>query len=102
MSRRSSLQISKLAGSRPRLGLAISVGLSSITFRADKSRNTIVQEYALPDFSRNRHGYIRQPDNPPIDGEQILYMGNERFSIPEVLFCPDHIGKPYLSRNTCL
>jgi actin-related protein 6 len=46
----------------------------------------------LPDFSRNRHGYIRQPDSPPIDSEQILYMGNERFSIPEVLFCPDHIG----------
>lgn len=62
------------------------------TFRADKSRNTIVQEYVLPDFSRNRHGYIRQRDALPVDGEQILYMGNERFSIPEVLFCPDHIG----------
>ena len=46
----------------------------------------------LPDFSRNRQGYIRQPDVQPVDGEQILYMGNERFSIPEVLFCPDHIG----------
>jgi len=62
------------------------------TCRADKSRNTIVQEYVLPDFSRNRHGYIRQRDALPVDGEQILYMGNERFSIPEVLFCPDHIG----------
>ncbi|KAH9991239.1 actin-like protein Arp6 [Russula vinacea] len=62
------------------------------TCRANKSRNSIVQEYVLPDFSRNRHGYVRQPDALPIDGEQILYMGNERFSIPEVLFCPDHIG----------
>jgi hypothetical protein len=52
----------------------------------------IVQEYVLPDFSRNRHGYIRQRDKPPIEGEQILHMGNERFSIPEVLFCPEHIG----------
>jgi len=60
--------------------------------RADKSRNTIIQEYVLPDFSRNRRGYIRQPDDPTIDGEQILYMGNERFSIPEVMFCPEHIG----------
>ena len=65
--------------------------------RADKSRNTIVQEYVLPDFSRNRHGYIRQPESAPIDGEQILYMGNERFSIPEVLFCPDHIGTTIVS-----
>jgi len=46
----------------------------------------------LPDFSRNRSGYIRQPDGLPIDGEQILYMGNDRFSIPEVLFRPDQIG----------
>ena len=79
----------------------MSVDLSS-TFRADKSRNTIVQEYVLPDFSRNRHGYIREPDSLPIDGEQILYMGNERFSIPEVLFCPDHIGKTIFRRTRCL
>jgi hypothetical protein len=78
------------------------VYLSTTTFRADKSRNAIVQEFVLPDFSRNRHGYIRQPDGPPVDGEQILYMGNERFSIPEVLFCPDHIGT-YAPRETrCL
>jgi actin-related protein 6 len=51
-----------------------------------------VQEYVLPDFSRNRSGYIRQSNDQQIDGEQILYMGNERFSVPEVLFCPDHIG----------
>jgi len=59
--------------------------------RGDKN-NRIVQEFVLPDFSRNRSGYIRRPNDPHIDGEQILYMGNERFSIPEVLFCPDHIG----------
>ncbi len=76
--------------------------LSTITFRVDRSRNTIVQEYVLPDFSRNRHGYIRQPDGQPIDGEQILYMGNERFSIPEVLFCPDRIGTFTLRENRCL
>lgn len=72
------------------------------TFRIDKSRNSIVQEYVLPDFSRNRHGYIRQRDNHPIEGEQILYMGNERFSIPEVLFCPEHIGTSTLREALCL
>ena len=76
--------------------------LSTTTFRADRSRNTIVQEYVLPDFSRNREGYIRQPDGQPLDGEQILYMGNERFSIPEVLFCPDHIGTSTLREIWCL
>ena len=72
------------------------------TFRADKSRNTIVQEYVLPDFSRNRHGYIRQRDAVPVDGEQTLYMGNERFSIPEVLFCPEHIGTCTPRETRCL
>ncbi len=80
----------------------MSVDLSSITFRADKSRNTIVQQYVLPDFSRNRRGYIRQPDSLPIDGEQVLYMGNERFSIPEVLFCPDQIGMAAFRETRCL
>jgi len=56
----------------------------------------------LPDFSRNRRGYIRQPDDPAIDGEQILYMGNERFSIPEVMFCPDHIGMSAFRETRCL
>ncbi|KAI9508411.1 actin-domain-containing protein [Russula earlei] len=61
------------------------------TCRSDKSRNSIIQEYVLPDFSRNRQGYIRQPDGPRMEDEQILCMGNERFSIPEVMFCPDLI-----------
>ena len=28
----------------------------------------------------------------PVDSEQVLYMGNERFSVPEVLFQPAYLG----------
>src|ERR1700733_4966292 len=91
LSRRSSQQISRPAGSHSSAGLVASMRLIGAAFRGDKN-NRIVQEYVLPDFSRNRSGYIRRPNDPHIDGEQILDMGNERFSIPEVLFCPDHIG----------
>jgi actin-related protein 6 len=103
--------------------------------------NGITLEYILPDFSRNRHGYIRgmpipavtptvdlgrgdaahktqdtnpqsgrQPDGvtetvrhdgaetpyeapPPSDSDQILYMSNERFTVPELIFNPSDIGQ---------
>ena len=100
-SRRSLLQILKHAGLQRSSGLDPSINSTYTTFRANKSHNTIVQEYVLPDFSRNRQGYIRQPDGQPVDGEQILYMGNERFSIPEVLFCPDHIGTSTHRETRC-
>jgi len=82
-------------------------------FRSHPRKNAIVQEYVLPDFSpasTSRTGYIRSGPNaapPPVaaDGEvpkaravaegeeeQVLYMGNERFVGPELLFNPSDIG----------
>ena len=83
--------------------------------------NPIVRSYVLPNFvptSSNKLGYVRQPktgNTPPpipdenemeVDGasklplpavpveeEQLLQMGNERFTVPEVLFNPSTIGK---------
>ncbi|BEI84061.1 hypothetical protein CcaverHIS002_0406650 [Cutaneotrichosporon cavernicola] len=70
--------------------------------------NPIVQEYVLPDFSaksRSRTGYIRSGPNAqrppegeearkkgPEEEEQVLWMGNERFAGPELLFNPSDIG----------
>lgn len=69
-----------------------------------------MQEYVLPDFSaksRSRTGYIRSGPNanpPPKakeaeepkkkgeEEEQVLWMGNERFAGPELLFNPSDIG----------
>lgn len=65
--------------------------------------------YVLPDFSRNRHGYVREQNiykissqfgqsrtettEPQLEeSEQILYMTNERFSVPELIFNPTDIG----------
>ncbi|KAI8575246.1 hypothetical protein K450DRAFT_275789 [Umbelopsis ramanniana AG] len=67
--------------------------------RAPPSKNKIIQEYVLPDFTKRHKGYIipraedgslqgRRADNT----EQILTMNNERFMIPEILFNPSDIG----------
>lgn len=64
----------------------------------------------LPDFSVNRPGYIRKgpgavvmdldpPAEPaaqaggkPVE-DPVLYMSNERFTVPEVLFHPSDVGE---------
>lgn len=57
------------------------------------AQNPIVQEYMLPDLSTNRQGRIRHPGESVIDTDQILVMNNERFTVPELLFRPDDIGR---------
>lgn len=70
-----------------------------------------MQEYVLPEYSArsaSRSGYIRsgpnavESDKKPNetkgvngneDEEQVLWMGNERFTGSELLFNPSDIGK---------
>lgn len=58
------------------------------------SGNTILQEYVLPNFSHIRRGYVKGSNDKPVEDfeEQILKLGNERFSVPEILFHPLDIG----------
>ena len=61
----------------------------------------IVKEWVLPDYQTIMRGYSRDPQ-PRVrpstgtessqSGEQVLRMGIERISIPEVLFHPSDIG----------
>ncbi|KZS97377.1 actin-like protein Arp6 [Sistotremastrum niveocremeum HHB9708] len=67
-------------------------GLDLELCRAKPKRNPIIQEYLLPDYSRNRPGRLHNPQDIITDSDQILYMENERFSVPEVLFRPSDIG----------
>lgn len=60
--------------------------------RTDATRNSIVQDYILPDLSRNQKGRVRAPDDARLDTDQVLIMNNERFVVPEILFRPDDIG----------
>lgn len=67
--------------------------------RTSSSKNSIVQEYVLPDFTKRNKGYILPRDEDgnltsrKADGtDQILTMNNERFMIPEILFNPSDIG----------
>ncbi|GAA5900004.1 actin family protein [Sporobolomyces salmoneus] len=78
------------------------------------TNNSIVRTYVLPDFtpeSKNKLGYVRTGQTPPptppplpegedsVDAppapvqeeEQLLYLCNERFAVPEVLFTPTTI-----------
>jgi actin-related protein 6 len=84
---------------------------STYRTRENPKKNSIVQEYVLPDFSAkstSTTGYIRSGPNadPEHEGgkqppktnnldeeEQVLWMGNERFQGPELLFIPSDIGE---------
>jgi actin-related protein 6 len=63
--------------------------------RSDFTHNSIVQEYILPDLSRNQEGRVRDPNDVRLDTDQVLVMNNERFVVPEILFRPDDIGGVY-------
>ncbi|RHZ87784.1 hypothetical protein Glove_30g18 [Diversispora epigaea] len=66
------------------------------TCRRNTRNNSILREYVLPDFSRNSQGYIREKkcreESYDQSDEQVLYMNNERFTVPEILFNPSDIG----------
>ncbi|KIJ54052.1 hypothetical protein M422DRAFT_775294 [Sphaerobolus stellatus SS14] len=95
----------------------------SSTFNSDlercrKNPLQMSMQYVLPDFSRNRRGYVWDPNtNEPVEEssdeksmevdddhrslrqstaptstDQVLYMTNERFSVPELIFSPTDIG----------
>jgi actin-related protein 6 len=75
----------------------ISTAFTTETFHsANPKSNPIVQEYILPDLSRNKYGRVRQPEDMVSDTDQLLVMNNERFTVPEILFRPDDIGLPCL------
>lgn len=61
--------------------------------RSSPKQNSIVMEYLLPNYSINRGGEIRRPGYELTPTDQVLLMENERFTIPELLFRPDDIGR---------
>ncbi|KAJ3875287.1 actin-related protein Arp6 [Lentinula edodes] len=54
--------------------------------------NPIVQKYVLPDMSTSRKGRLIEPGDMTLGSEQVLFMKNERLSVPEIIFRPDDIG----------
>ncbi|KAJ6614988.1 actin-like protein ARP6 [Mycena sp. CBHHK59/15] len=62
------------------------------TWRNDPKGNAIVEEYVLPDLTKSKAGRIRTKDDIPLNTDQIVPMGNERFTVPEIIFRPDDIG----------
>ncbi|KAJ1658319.1 Actin- protein 6 [Dispira simplex] len=62
--------------------------------------NAFSLAYVLPNLTESRSGYVKSIGGQLIDqgrdqsaeGEQILMMDNERFTVPEVLLYPSDIG----------
>lgn len=67
------------------------------TKRLKKGENSIVVDYVLPDYNEGKAGYVR-PHVPRQDkivmgpDEQHMTLGNERFTVPELLFTPSDVG----------
>jgi len=66
--------------------------------RSRKVAQRLRREYVLPNGSTVLHGYVRDASNTasaaaslPSD-DQVLVLGNERFTVPEVLFHPSDVG----------
>ena len=83
--------------------------------RVDDNSENIVVDYILPDFNKLHHGVVR-PHDPVVqalrtrklalggvgagaamragneDTDESMTLGNERFTVPELLFRPTYIG----------
>ncbi|KAK2739271.1 Actin- protein 6 [Myotisia sp. PD_48] len=74
--------------------------------RDTDSNNRIVVDYVLPDPNAHKKGFVRPHDSmsaakkkkgllastSPSVAEDVLVLGNERFTVPEILFSPQDIG----------
>ena len=90
------------------------IALWRAALRRHPERNHLRQEYVLPDFTSadRMKGFIKSGPNArkkaPLDpaaavieaeceeDKQLLSLGSERFSVPEILFNPSDIGAPPL------
>ncbi|KAF7718598.1 Actin-like protein [Penicillium ucsense] len=80
------------------------------TWKANRKREdaqSVVVDYVLPDPNANKKGFMRPHDpllhakkkkgalsglSPEVLSEDVLVLGNERFTAPELLFRPSDIG----------
>lgn len=59
-----------------------------------EEKDQIITHYVLPDFHMIKRGYIQdmRVADQVADNCQILHLNNERFTVPELLFCPKDVG----------
>jgi len=81
-------------------------GASTSRKKALNGANELVVEYVLPDYNAHKNGY-RRPHDPSLNAkmrkigslagagdtiEDYMTLGNERFTVPELLFSPGDVG----------
>merc|ERR1719427_1243097 len=53
-----------------------------------KKKEEIRRKYILPNFSFGTSGRMAQLDETIQEGDQFMFLGTERFQVPELLFNP--------------
>lgn len=81
-------------------------GSSASRRKALSGERDIIVDYVLPDYNAHRHGFMR-PHDPSLTAkvrklgslagagetvEDYMLLGNERFTVPELLFNPGDVG----------
>lgn len=81
-------------------------GTSACRKKALDDERDIVVDYVLPDYNAQKHGFMR-PHDPSLTAkmrkmgslaqagdivEDYMALGNERFTVPELLFSPGDVG----------
>ena len=81
-------------------------GVSNSRKKVLETDREIVVDYVLPDYNAHKNGYVRPHDTSPtaklkkigsLAGtadaiEDYMTLGNERFTVPELLFNPGDVG----------
>lgn len=60
--------------------------------RGSKAPPSLLKTFVLPDFSRNSAGFVADSDTELSEDVQVLKLGFELFTVPELLFRPSDIG----------
>jgi actin-related protein 6 len=60
--------------------------------RLERDANPYLINYALPESPGDIGHIIKKAEDNAISGAQTLRLSNERFSVPELLFAPHHVG----------
>lgn len=70
--------------------------------------NDMVRDYVLPDYNTGKGGFVRNHlprsarPGPAADEEQVMVLGNERFTVPELLFNPADVGLKQAGAVECV
>jgi actin-related protein 6 len=64
---------------------------ATLRWSDQNTEDGIVVNYFLPDYTEPYKGYMK-PHDPELTMDNYMTLGNERFTVPELLFNPGDLG----------